>query len=200
MKRRPPSQLVASVGSRTSPEVKGRRRRLRHPPRGQPDIVAAISMSSRAELRSRQIVDRRSQFQSSRGIVDPSSAIAGRQLHVCMATKPLACDKKGIPKEVHDLFGLNLIFRIAVRKEQFQNLHNAFQVMRIINDVDLIEKHVPELMQGRDKGHSSKLELELREDDLWGDEDFELENEAESPLQVIGTPLSTDLNDNAAED
>nr|GLL21755.1 hypothetical protein Itr_chr03CG07350 [Ipomoea trifida] len=31
-------------------------------------------------------------------------------------------------------------------------------------------------------------------------EDFELENEAESPLQVIGTPLSTDLNDNAAED
>nr|GMD78561.1 replication factor A protein 1-like [Ipomoea batatas] len=79
-------------------------------------------------------------------------------------------DKKGIPKEVHDLFGLNLIFRIAVRKEQFQNLHNAFQVMRIINDVDLIEKHVPELMQGRDKDHSSKLELELTEDDLWGDE------------------------------
>nr|GMC75184.1 replication factor A protein 1-like [Ipomoea batatas] len=95
---------------------------------------------------------------------------------------------------------MNLIFRIAVRKEQFQNLHNAFQVMRIINDVDLIEKHVPELMQGRDKDHSSKLELELTEDDLWGDEDFELENEAESPLQVIGTPLSTDLNDNAAED
>nr|GMC71758.1 replication factor A protein 1-like [Ipomoea batatas] len=109
-------------------------------------------------------------------------------------------DKKGIPKEVHDLFGLNLIFRIAVRKEQFQNLHNAFPVMRIINDVDLIEKHVPELMQGRDKDHSSKLELELTEDDLWGDEDFELENEAKSPLQVIGTPLSTDLNDNAAED
>nr|GLL21675.1 replication protein A 70 kDa DNA-binding subunit D-like [Ipomoea trifida] len=28
-------------------------------------------------------------------------------------------------------------------------------------------------------------------------EDFELENEAESPLQVVGIPLSTDLNDNA---
>nr|GME06507.1 replication protein A 70 kDa DNA-binding subunit D-like [Ipomoea batatas] len=52
------------------------------------------------------------------------------------------------------------------------------------------------LEKGKDKDHSSKLELELTEDDLWGDEDFELENEAESSLQVIGTPLSTDLNDN----
>nr|GMD16177.1 replication factor A protein 1-like [Ipomoea batatas] len=86
---------------------------------------------------------------------------------------------------------------VVFHDQEFQNLHNAFPVMRIINDVDLIEKHVPELMQGKDKDHSSKLELELTEDDLWGDEDFELENEVESPLQVIGTPLSTDLNDNA---
>nr|GLL40771.1 replication protein A 70 kDa DNA-binding subunit D-like [Ipomoea trifida] len=60
------------------------------------------------------------------------------------------------------------------------------------------KENVEKFKNCKDKDHSSKLELELTEDDLWGDEDFELENEAESPLQVIGTPLSTNLNDNAA--
>lgn len=57
-----------------------------------------------------------------------------------------------------------------MRKEQFQNYHNAFPVMRYINDLALIEQHAPELLQGRDKDLSSKLELELTEEDLWDDE------------------------------
>nr|GMD34161.1 glycine-rich RNA-binding protein-like [Ipomoea batatas] len=49
-------------------------------------------------------------------------------------------DKKGVPKEIHALVGLNLIFRIDVPKEQFQNLHNAaFPVMSILDDVVMIE-------------------------------------------------------------
>nr|GLL25712.1 uncharacterized protein LOC109173497 [Ipomoea trifida] len=43
-------------------------------------------------------------------------------------------------------------------------------VMRILNGVALIEQHVPELLQGRDKDLSSKPELDLIEDDLWDDE------------------------------
>nr|GMD32674.1 nodulin-26-like [Ipomoea batatas] len=67
-------------------------------------------------------------------------------------------DKKGVPKEIHALVGLNLIFRI----------------------------------DGRDKDLSSKLELELTEEDLWDDE----VNEAETPQQIVPHQHDKDLNDN----
>nr|GMD23922.1 replication protein A 70 kDa DNA-binding subunit D-like [Ipomoea batatas] len=106
-------------------------------------------------------------------------------------------DKNGVPKELQSLVGLNLIFRIAVRKEQFHNMLNAFPVMRILNDNDLIEEYAPELMHGRDKDLSSKLELELTEEDLCDDGDFDDVNEAESPLQVVPNRHDKDLADNA---
>ncbi|XP_019173595.1 PREDICTED: uncharacterized protein LOC109169187 [Ipomoea nil] len=100
--------------------------------------------------------------------------------------------RKGLPKELETLIGLNLLFRIAVRKEQFQNYLNAFPVMRIITDEKIVEKHAPELIQVRDRDLSSKLELELTDDDLWDIEDIDPANEAESPLQVVAQRLNED--------
>ncbi|XP_019173002.1 PREDICTED: uncharacterized protein LOC109168433 [Ipomoea nil] len=81
--------------------------------------------------------------------------------------------RKGLPKELETLIGLNMLFRIAVRKEQFQKYLNAFPVMRIITDEKIVEKHAPELIQVRDRDLSSKLELELTDEDLWDIEDID---------------------------
>ncbi|XP_019151976.1 PREDICTED: replication protein A 70 kDa DNA-binding subunit D-like [Ipomoea nil] len=107
--------------------------------------------------------------------------------------------KNGVPAEIQSLVGLNLIFRIAFRREQFLNLLNAFSVMRIINDVEMLELHAPQLMLGRDKDLNSKLELELTEDDLWEDEDELNDNEAESPLQAIPLNLTGDAYEAGAD-
>ncbi|XP_019190714.1 PREDICTED: uncharacterized protein LOC109185186 [Ipomoea nil] len=79
--------------------------------------------------------------------------------------------KKGVPAELEALIGLRFIFRIVVRKEQFLNLLNAFSILKIINDVEVLERHAPEFMHGRrDKDLSSNLEFELTVDDLSEDE------------------------------
>ncbi|XP_019160466.1 PREDICTED: uncharacterized protein LOC109157038 [Ipomoea nil] len=100
--------------------------------------------------------------------------------------------RNDLPKELETLIGLNLLFRIAVRKEQFQNYLNAFPVMRIITDEKIVEKHAPELIQVRDRDLSSKLKLELTDEDLWDIEDIDQANEAESPLQVVAQRLNED--------
>ncbi|XP_019153467.1 PREDICTED: uncharacterized protein LOC109149929 [Ipomoea nil] len=102
--------------------------------------------------------------------------------------------RKGLPKELETLIGLNLLFRIAVRKEQFQNYLNAFPVMRIITDEKIVEKHAAELIQVRDRDLSSKLKLELTDEDLWDLEENDQANEAESPLQVVAQRLSAENN------
>ncbi|XP_019179267.1 PREDICTED: uncharacterized protein LOC109174488 [Ipomoea nil] len=88
--------------------------------------------------------------------------------------------RKGLPKELETLIGQNLLFRIAVRKEQFQNYLNAFPVMRIITDEKIVEKHAPELIQVWDRDLSSKLELELTDEDLWDIERLNEDNSIEN--------------------
>ncbi|XP_019166704.1 PREDICTED: uncharacterized protein LOC109162457 [Ipomoea nil] len=100
--------------------------------------------------------------------------------------------RKGLPKELETLIGLNLLFRIAVRKEQFQNYLNAFPVMRIITDEKIVAKHAPELIGVRDRDLSSKLELELTDEDLWDLEEADQANEAESPLHVVAQRLNAE--------
>ncbi|XP_019153835.1 PREDICTED: uncharacterized protein LOC109150380 [Ipomoea nil] len=100
--------------------------------------------------------------------------------------------RKGLPKELETLIGLNLLFRITVRKEQFQNYLNAFPVMRIITNEKIVAKHAPELIGVRDRDLSSKLELELTNEDLWDLEEANQANEAESPLQVVAQRLNAE--------
>nr|GMC47084.1 replication protein A 70 kDa DNA-binding subunit D-like [Ipomoea batatas] len=52
------------------------------------------------------------------------------------STEEPLVDKNGIPKDIHALVGLNLIFRIVVRKEQFQNYHNAFPDFDEVNEAE----------------------------------------------------------------
>ncbi|XP_019181899.1 PREDICTED: uncharacterized protein LOC109177011 [Ipomoea nil] len=79
--------------------------------------------------------------------------------------------RKGLPKELETLIGLNMLFRIAI-----------------------VEKHVLELIQVRDRDLSSKLELELTDEDLWDLEEDDQANEAESPLQVVAQRLNAENN------
>nr|GMD65904.1 replication protein A 70 kDa DNA-binding subunit D-like [Ipomoea batatas] len=66
--------------------------------------------------------------------------------------------------------GLAMIFKIAIRNEQFDNLYNAFAVMKIINDHALVDAHCPELLYNQYKGLTSKL-VSREEDDKF-DEEF----------------------------
>ncbi|XP_019150223.1 PREDICTED: uncharacterized protein LOC109147039 [Ipomoea nil] len=69
---------------------------------------------------------------------------------------------------------------------------HAFPVMRIITDEKIVEKHCPELIGVRDRDLSSKLELELTDEDLWDLEETDQANEAESPLQVVAQRLNAE--------
>ncbi|XP_019175790.1 PREDICTED: uncharacterized protein LOC109171115 [Ipomoea nil] len=75
---------------------------------------------------------------------------------------------------------------------KFQNYLNAFHVMRINTDEKIVEKHAPELIGVRDRDLSSKLELELTDEDLWDLEEADQANEAESPLQVVAQRLDAE--------
>nr|GLL44980.1 uncharacterized protein LOC109157038 [Ipomoea trifida] len=52
-------------------------------------------------------------------------------------------DKNGVPKKLQSLVGLNLIFPIAVRKEQFQNMLNAFLDFDDVNEAESPLQVVP---------------------------------------------------------
>ncbi|XP_031120411.1 replication protein A 70 kDa DNA-binding subunit E-like [Ipomoea triloba] len=89
-----------------------------------------------------------------------------------------------LPNEILSLCSMTLIWKIAVRKEQFDNLHNAFGVMKIINDTKLIDSYCPELLDNFDNDPTSKLESN---DCFESDEEFLSEGEAESPLAINAT-------------
>ncbi|XP_019168546.1 PREDICTED: uncharacterized protein LOC109164474 [Ipomoea nil] len=69
-------------------------------------------------------------------------------------------------KECLDLLGVSAD-DLNSSHTKFQNYLNAFPIMRIITDEKVVEKHAPELVGVRDRDLSSKLELELTDDDLW---------------------------------
>nr|GLL27530.1 replication factor A protein 1-like [Ipomoea trifida] len=73
-----------------------------------------------------------------------------------------------------------MIFRVAVRKQQFENLHNAFSVMKIDTDQRLIQVHAPALLGIHDKDLSSKVEHQMMDDDDL--EEFVESDEEESSL------------------
>lgn len=63
-----------------------------------------------------------------------------------------------IPPELESLIRQCMVFRVAVRKQQFENLHNAFSVMRINTEQRLIQVHAPTLLGIHDKDLGSKVE------------------------------------------
>ncbi|XP_031099674.1 uncharacterized protein LOC116003874 [Ipomoea triloba] len=93
-------------------------------------------------------------------------------------------DNQLLPNEILSLCSMTLIWKIDVRKEQFDNLHNAFAVMKIINDTKLIDSYCPELLDNFDNDPTSKLESN---DCFESDEEFLSKGEAESPLAINAT-------------
>ncbi|XP_019196181.1 PREDICTED: uncharacterized protein LOC109190185 [Ipomoea nil] len=86
-----------------------------------------------------------------------------------------------LPDEILAIRGVVMVFKIAARKEQFDNLHNAFAVMKIINDHALIDAYSPDLLEN---GDHDKEELIAEGDD----EDFVSKNEVESSVCHQGSP------------
>ncbi|XP_019198913.1 PREDICTED: replication protein A 70 kDa DNA-binding subunit A-like [Ipomoea nil] len=84
-------------------------------------------------------------------------------------------DKQLFPNEISSLCSMTLIFKISVRKEQFQ-LPNAFAVMEIINDYSLVGSYCPKLLENFDSDPTSKLESN---DCFESDEEFLSEGEGE---------------------
>nr|GMD82121.1 replication factor A protein 1-like [Ipomoea batatas] len=83
------------------------------------------------------------------------------------------------PKEIKDLVGRSMLFKISAKKGQFVNLHNAFPVLRINNDQQVVAHHYPELLNAQDKDLNSDLHLSEGDDDFL--EGF-LSDEADNPI------------------
>ncbi|XP_019161866.1 PREDICTED: uncharacterized protein LOC109158412 [Ipomoea nil] len=74
-----------------------------------------------------------------------------------------------VPREIESLVGIAMLFRIAARNEQFDNLHNAFAVMKVINDPKLVSIYCPELLDKPDKDLTSEvhsLDYEFSEEEF----------------------------------
>nr|GMD29017.1 replication protein A 70 kDa DNA-binding subunit D-like [Ipomoea batatas] len=79
-------------------------------------------------------------------------------------------DKEVFPPEILALKGSSMAFRIAIRKQQFHNMHNAFGVMQILNDPALVDAHCPELLEDSENEYNDKQLLDAEDDEeviLW---------------------------------
>nr|GMD48389.1 replication factor A protein 1-like [Ipomoea batatas]GMD81042.1 replication factor A protein 1-like [Ipomoea batatas] len=82
------------------------------------------------------------------------------------------------PPEILALKGSSMAFRIAIRKQQFHNMHNAFGVMQILNDPALVDAHCPELLEDSENEDNDKQLLDAEDDE----EEFVSDDEVQSPI------------------
>lgn len=69
-----------------------------------------------------------------------------------------------MPKELEDICERKVIFLTAVKKEQLDNFHSVFTVMKIITDTTLISTYCSTFDEEKDKGHMSRLIEDVNED------------------------------------
>ncbi|XP_019191695.1 PREDICTED: replication factor A protein 1-like [Ipomoea nil] len=100
-----------------------------------------------------------------------------------------------IPSELQSLVKQCMLFRVVVRKEQFENLDNVFSVMRINTDQRLIQVHAPELLRIPDKYLSSKVDQMVEDDDF--EEEFVEVDEGENLLGVGVACNQDDVGDSS---
>nr|GMD25321.1 replication protein A 70 kDa DNA-binding subunit D-like [Ipomoea batatas] len=77
-----------------------------------------------------------------------------------------------IPKDIRNLKGRGLFFKISVRSDQFDNLNNAVPVLQVKHFPEMFETYCPGLIQHNDDEFSSKLQL--TQDDSDSDEKVQL--------------------------
>nr|GMC60468.1 replication protein A 70 kDa DNA-binding subunit D-like [Ipomoea batatas] len=82
-----------------------------------------------------------------------------------------------VPKDIRNLKGRGLFFKISVKSETFDKLDNAVPVLQVKHFPEMFETYCPGLIQHNDDEFSSKLQL--TQDDSDSDED-EAGNETEA--------------------
>nr|GMD66284.1 replication protein A 70 kDa DNA-binding subunit D-like [Ipomoea batatas] len=85
-----------------------------------------------------------------------------------------------VPKDIRNLKGRGLFFKISVKSETFDKLDNAVPVLQVKHFPEMFETYCPGLIQHNDDEFSSKLQL--TQDDSDSDEGFFSDDPIESPI------------------
>nr|GMC84650.1 replication factor A protein 1-like [Ipomoea batatas] len=100
-----------------------------------------------------------------------------------------------VPKDIRNLKGKGLFFKISVKSETFDKLDNAVPVLQVKHFPEMFETYCPRLIQHNDDEFSSKLQL--TQDDSDSDEGFFSDDPTESP--IAATPGKQDEAGNETE-
>nr|GME07504.1 replication protein A 70 kDa DNA-binding subunit D-like [Ipomoea batatas] len=100
-----------------------------------------------------------------------------------------------VPKDIRNLKGKGLFFKISVKSETFDKLDNAVPVLQVKHFPEMFETYCPGLIQHNDDEFSSKLQL--TQDDSDSDEGFFSDDPTESP--IAATPGKQDEACNETE-
>nr|GMD40992.1 replication factor A protein 1-like [Ipomoea batatas] len=100
-----------------------------------------------------------------------------------------------VPKDIRNLKGKGLFFKISVKSETFDKLDNAVPVLQVKHFPEMFETYCPGLIQHNDDEFSSKLQL--TQDDSDSDEGFFSDDPTESP--IAATPGKQDEAGNETE-
>nr|GLL40078.1 putative transposase [Ipomoea trifida] len=100
-----------------------------------------------------------------------------------------------VPKDIRNLKGKGLFFKISVKSETFDKLENAIPVLQAKHFPEMFETYCPGLIQHNDDEFSSKLQL--TQDDSDSDEGFFSDDPTESP--IAATPGKQDEACNETE-
>nr|GMC64378.1 putative transposase [Ipomoea batatas] len=93
-----------------------------------------------------------------------------------------------VPKDIRNLKGKGLFFKISVKSETFDKLENAIPVLQVKHFPEMFETYCPGLIQHNDDEFSSKLQL--TQDDSDSDED-EACNETEAVKRSLMDEFSS---------
>nr|GMD68581.1 replication factor A protein 1-like [Ipomoea batatas] len=101
-----------------------------------------------------------------------------------------------IPKDIRNLKGRCLFFKLVVRSDQFDNLNNAVPVMQVKHFPEMFENYYPGLIKHNDDEFCSKLQL--TEDDSDSDEVFFSDDPTQSPIGTASGKPNVAVNETEA--
>nr|GMD01511.1 replication protein A 70 kDa DNA-binding subunit D-like [Ipomoea batatas] len=122
-----------------------------------------------------------------------SDIFSKREADELKAMQPSVMTK--VPKDIRNLKGKGLFFKISVKSETFDKLENAIPVLQAKHFPEMFETYCPGLIQHNDDEFSSKLQL--TQDDSDSDEGFFSDDPTESP--IAATPGKQDEACNETE-
>jgi len=69
-------------------------------------------------------------------------------------------------KEIMDLVGRTMVFKISAKKDQFVNRGTSFPILRINTDPEFLKIHCNDLLKLQDKEGNSDFLISLGDDDF----------------------------------